>query len=117
MPAVAKYALTYLLVQAEFGLCCPVSMTDSLARTLRRYGEPALVERCLPLLTSLDFDALHLPPPTYAYDFPGGAGRYVQGASGYDYTIVNGQVFMDHGQHTGAFAGTVLKNSAALDSL
>jgi hypothetical protein len=41
----------------------------------------------------------------------------VQGASGYDYTIVNGQVFMDHGQHTGAFAGTVLKNSAALDSL
>jgi N-acyl-D-aspartate/D-glutamate deacylase len=61
----------------------------------------------------IDFDALHLPPPTYAYDFPGGAGRYVQGASGYDYTIVNGQVFMDHGQHTGAFAGTVLKNSAA----
>jgi acyl-CoA dehydrogenase len=58
MPAAAKYALTYLLVQAEFGLCCPVSMTDSLARTLRRYGEPALVERCLPLLTSLDFDAL-----------------------------------------------------------
>ena len=61
----------------------------------------------------IDFDALHLPPPVYAYDFPGGAGRYVQGASGYDYTIVNGQVFMDHGQHTGAFAGTVLKNSAA----
>jgi hypothetical protein len=59
MPAPAKYALTYLLVQAEFGLCCPVSMTDSLARTLRRYGDPQLVERCLPLLTALDFDALH----------------------------------------------------------
>ena len=59
MPAAAKYALTYLLVQAEFGLCCPVSMTDSLARTLRRYGDPELIERCLPLLTALDFDALH----------------------------------------------------------
>jgi alkylation response protein AidB-like acyl-CoA dehydrogenase len=59
MPPAAKYALTYLLVQAEFGLCCPVSMTDSLARTLRRYGEPALVEQCLPLLTATDFDALH----------------------------------------------------------
>ena len=35
MPPAAKYALTYLFVQAEFGLCCPVSMTDSLARTLR----------------------------------------------------------------------------------
>jgi acyl-CoA dehydrogenase len=59
MPAAAKYALTYLLVQAEFGLCCPVSMTDSLARTLRRYGEPALVERVLPMVTALDLDALH----------------------------------------------------------
>jgi acyl-CoA dehydrogenase len=58
MPPAAKYALTYLLVQAEFGLCCPVSMTDSLARTLRRYGEPALVERVLPLVTAIDFDAL-----------------------------------------------------------
>ena len=59
MPPAAKYALTYLLVQAEFGLCCPVSMTDSLARTLRRFGEPGLVERCLPLLTALDLDGLH----------------------------------------------------------
>ena len=58
MPPAAKYALTYLLVQAEFGLCCPVSMTDSLARTLRRYGDPALVGRVLPLLTALDLDAL-----------------------------------------------------------
>ena len=58
MPPAAKYALTYLLVQAEFGLCCPVSMTDSLARTLRRFGEPGLVERVLPLVTALDFDTL-----------------------------------------------------------
>ena len=42
MPPAAKYALTYLFVQAEFGLCCPISMTDSLARTLRRFGEPAM---------------------------------------------------------------------------
>jgi alkylation response protein AidB-like acyl-CoA dehydrogenase len=58
LPPAAKYALTYLLVQAEFGLCCPVSMTDSLARTLRRYGDPTLVERVLPLLTATDVDAL-----------------------------------------------------------
>jgi alkylation response protein AidB-like acyl-CoA dehydrogenase len=59
MPPAAKYALTYLFVQAEFGLCCPISMTDSLARTLRKFGEPSLVERFLPMLTSLDFDELH----------------------------------------------------------
>ncbi len=58
LPPVAKYALTYLFVQAEFGLCCPVSMTDSLARTLRKFGSPALVERYLPGLISQDMDSL-----------------------------------------------------------
>jgi N-acyl-D-amino-acid deacylase len=60
-----------------------------------------------------DLDALHLPPPRYVNDFPHGAGRYVQGSSGYDHTIVNGQCFMENGEHTGAFAGALLKNSAA----
>ncbi|MFC4168511.1 acyl-CoA dehydrogenase family protein [Teichococcus aestuarii] len=59
MPPAAKYLLTYLLVQAEFGLCCPVSMTDSLTRTLRKFGGPALVARYLPALTSQDLDTLH----------------------------------------------------------
>lgn len=54
-PPVAKYALSHLFVQAEFGLCCPVSMTDSLARTLKRFGEPGLVEQVLPQLTAPDF--------------------------------------------------------------
>ncbi|HEX7966965.1 MAG TPA: acyl-CoA dehydrogenase family protein [Stellaceae bacterium] len=58
MPAAAKYALTYLFVQAEFGLCCPVSMTDSLTRTLKRYGAPHLVDRFIERLTALDFDEL-----------------------------------------------------------
>jgi acyl-CoA dehydrogenase len=58
MPPAAKYALTYLFVQAEFGLCCPVSMTDSLTRTLRKFGSPELVARYLPALTSQDMDAL-----------------------------------------------------------
>lgn len=58
MPPAAKYALTYLFVQAEFGLCCPVSMTDSLTRTLRKHGAPELLARYLPTLTSLDMDEL-----------------------------------------------------------
>lgn len=58
MPAAAKYALTFLFVQAEFGLCCPVSMTDSLTRTLRKFGTPDLIERYLPALTAQDLDAL-----------------------------------------------------------
>jgi N-acyl-D-amino-acid deacylase len=62
----------------------------------------------------IDFEGLRLPSPTYALDFPHGAGRYVQTAVGYDYTLVNGQVFMDHGRHTGAFAGQMLRSVAAL---
>ncbi len=59
MPPTAKYLITYLFAQAEFGLLCPVSMTDSLARTLQRFGDPALVARHLPALLSQDLDTLH----------------------------------------------------------
>ena len=58
MPAAAKYALSYLFVQAEFGLCCPLSMTDSLTRTLRKFGAPELVQRYIDDLTSQDLDTL-----------------------------------------------------------
>ncbi|MBI1361210.1 MAG: DNA alkylation response protein [Alphaproteobacteria bacterium] len=58
MPPAAKYLLTYLYVQAEFGVCCPLSMTDSLTRTLRKFGSSELVDRYLPALTSQDMDGL-----------------------------------------------------------
>jgi alkylation response protein AidB-like acyl-CoA dehydrogenase len=58
LPPIAKYALTYLYVQAEFGACCPLSMTDALTRTIRNFADPALVARYLPGLTQQDLDAL-----------------------------------------------------------
>jgi hypothetical protein len=33
----------------------------------------------------------------------------VQDASGYEYTLVNGEVFMDHGEHTGVLSGVTLR--------
>ena len=54
----------------------------------------------------IDLDGMRLPQPEYVNDFPRGAGRYVQRATGYDATIVNGAVFMEHGEHTGELAGT-----------
>ncbi len=59
LPPAAKYALTYLFVQAEFGLCCPLSMTDSLTRTLRKFGTADLVDRFLPRLGTQVFDDLY----------------------------------------------------------
>ena len=58
LPPVVKYALTYLYAQAEFGVCCPLSMTDALTRTIRKYADPALVARYLPGLISQDMDTL-----------------------------------------------------------
>ena len=69
-----------------------------------------LVEGAFADVNVIDFDNLRLPQPEYVFDFPNGAGRYIQRASGYDYTIVNGQVFMEQGEHTGAFAGTTLRS-------
>ncbi len=58
MPPAAKYALSYLFAQAEFGTCCPVSMTDSLTTTIKKYADPALVARYLDGLTATDLDTL-----------------------------------------------------------
>jgi N-acyl-D-aspartate/D-glutamate deacylase len=59
----------------------------------------------------IDLEGLELPQPQYLYDFPDGAGRFVQRSNGYDYTIVNGNVFMDHGEHTGLLAGRLLRST------
>jgi N-acyl-D-amino-acid deacylase len=42
-------------------------------------------------------------------DGPGGTPRRVQGAEGVSHVIVNGEVVLDHGRHTGAFPGRVLR--------
>lgn len=57
-PPIVKYGLTYLFVQAEFGLCCPLSMTDALTRTLTKFGDQALVDRYIDALTTQDFEQL-----------------------------------------------------------
>lgn len=57
LPHLPKYLMTYLYVQAEFGMACPISMTDTAARTLRMYGgdEPEIAE-AVRRLTSTDGD-------------------------------------------------------------
>jgi acyl-CoA dehydrogenase len=58
VPQVVKYALSYLFAQSEFGLLCPVNMTDSCARLLGAFGSEELKARYLPHLTSTDPAAL-----------------------------------------------------------
>ncbi len=50
--------------------------------------------------------------PSIVNDFPGGAPRFVQRASGYKATLVNGEVNLVDGELTGARAGKVLRHAA-----
>ena len=59
LPPAVKYGLTMLFVQAEFGLCCPLSMTDSLTRTLCKFGSQELIDRFFPMLTTQTFEDLY----------------------------------------------------------
>jgi N-acyl-D-aspartate/D-glutamate deacylase len=44
-----------------------------------------------------------------AHDFPGASSRYVTDAQGYALCVVNGQVLLEDGVHTGALPGEVLR--------
>src|ERR1700733_3820381 len=54
LPAVAKYALQYLFVQAEFGLMCPISATDTSIHLIRKFASAELQDYLLPKMLSGD---------------------------------------------------------------
>lgn len=57
-PYFLKYASWYLFAQAEFGLLCPMSMTDSAARVLEKFADDEMKNKYLPRLTSTNIDEL-----------------------------------------------------------
>ena len=62
-------------------------------------------------LNVLDAASVAEQQPELVNDFPGGAARFVQRATGYKATIVNGVVNVENGEHTGARAGAVLRHA------
>ena len=57
----------------------------------------------------IDLERLELDPPEMVHDLPGGARRLVQTASGYDATIVSGQVVIRNATDTGARPGALVR--------
>jgi hypothetical protein len=57
-PVVAKHAFTFLFNQAEFGLGCPINVTDGCAKLLANFGSEALKAKYLDGLTQTDMDKL-----------------------------------------------------------
>ena len=58
LPPVAKYAFQYLFVQGEFGLMCPISVTDTSTYILRRFASPELQSILLHRMLSDDLSTL-----------------------------------------------------------
>jgi acyl-CoA dehydrogenase len=54
LPPIAKYAFQYLFVQAEFGLMCPISVTDTSIHLVAKYGSEELKSLLLPRMLSAD---------------------------------------------------------------
>jgi N-acyl-D-aspartate/D-glutamate deacylase len=56
-------------------------------------------------------DTIASLPEDVVRDYPGGGWRMRELAKGVHYTVVNGQVLLEDGKHTGALPGRVLRNS------
>jgi alkylation response protein AidB-like acyl-CoA dehydrogenase len=54
LPPVAKYVLQYLFVQSEFGLMCPISVTDTSIHLVAKYGSDGLKALLLPRMLADD---------------------------------------------------------------
>ena len=62
----------------------------------------------------IDLDRVAERMPEFVNDFPGGAGRFVQRATGYRATVCNGQLILEDDEHTGARGGAVLRSGGSL---
>src|SRR5579871_212791 len=58
-----------------------------------------------------DPDTVRPLPESVVHDFPAGGWRMKEPAAGIHYTIVNGEVLMEDGKHSGALPGRVLRNT------
>ena len=57
----------------------------------------------------IDFSRLRLSMPELVHDMPAGGRRFVQRVDGYVATLVAGQPIFEHGEHTGAMPGRLVR--------
>ena len=82
----------------------PASLFDMQDRGLLRPGFAAD-------LVVFDPDTIAPLEAEEVWDFPAGSKRLAQFSKGIEYTIVNGEVLIEKGTHTGAYPGRVIRNS------
>ena len=114
--SVPTYLLSYLVRDRQrgerFQLERAVQMhTQETARCMGLNDRGTLEVGMKADVNVIDFDELQILPPEVTFDLPAGGRRVFQGAKGYLYTIVSGQVIMENGQPTGALPGRLIRGS------
>ncbi|HET7334541.1 MAG TPA: amidohydrolase family protein, partial [Rhizomicrobium sp.] len=108
-----SFILTHWARDRKSGQLPLEMLVHSLSRkTAMAYGlndRGALVPGLRGDVNVIDFTNLQLDRPEAIYDLPAGGRRLIQRVTGYDYTVKSGAVTFDHGEHTGALPGKVLR--------
>jgi N-acyl-D-amino-acid deacylase len=86
-------------------------LTFDLAQGFGIYDRGLLQPGMAADIVIFDPDTIDNLPEEKVYDLPGGAWRMKELAKGVHYTVVNGEVLLEQGKHTGALPGQVLRNS------
>jgi N-acyl-D-aspartate/D-glutamate deacylase len=60
-------------------------------------------------LNLIDYDRLDVKKPELVHDMPAGGRRFVQKVDGYEMTIAAGEPIFEHGEHTGALPGRLVR--------
>lgn len=111
----ASFILSYWIRETGlFSLADGVKLMTSVpAKVMGLRDRGVIKEGMRADINVFDADKVAELQPVLVNDFPGNAPRYIQKSTGYKATIVNGQINVQNGEHTGARAGTVLRHQAA----
>ncbi len=86
-------------------------LTFESASTFGLYDRGLLRPGMVADIVIFDPDTVRPLPLEVVHDFPTGAKRIKEPAQGIMATVVNGEVLLEDGKHTGALPGRVLRNT------
>lgn len=114
--SIPTYWLSYFTRDRERGERVPVEEavklhTHDTARCVGLEDRGTLEPGMKADINVIDYENLRMLAPEVRYDLPAGGRRIFQGAQGYKYTIVSGEVIMHDGVETDAMPGKLIRGT------
>lgn len=112
------FVLTYWARDRKKGNGARITLPDAVHRLTRRnalvvgLNDRGLIAPGMKAdINVIDYDKLHLGAPEVIFDLPGGGRRLTQKATGFDATILNGEITYRYGIPTGSLPGRVIRTN------